>query len=430
MSRLLYIIFLAVYRIGISVVAIWNQKAKAWITGRKNILDKIAIELKTKNPEQPTIWMHCASLGEFEQGRPLLEQIRTMEPTSRIIITFFSPSGYEIRKDYAAADHVFYLPMDGSHNASRFIELINPSLVLWIKYEYWHYYLTELKKRSITTLLISGTFRKGQRFFTSYGSFWKEMLHCFTHIFLQNELSAQLLAEIGITENVTISGDTRFDRVISIAENYIDVPGINEFCKGHQVVVAGSTWEEDEAVFVHYVKANPNKIFIIAPHEIDKENLEDIKKEFPNSLFYSELTNPQLPANPISPAINVLIIDSIGLLARLYKYADVTYVGGGFGDDGLHNILEAAVYGKPVVFGPEIDKNFEASDIIDAGGAICIENAIELEAVFNEIFNNEVELKLKSAAAKEYVYSNAGATKKVMSYLQEQDLLSRKPPSH
>ena len=430
MTQGLYNLFLFFYQIGITIFALRNHKAKRWVTGRKNILEKISSEL-SKNYTGHTTWMHCASLGEFEQGRPLLEQIRITNPSSRIIITFFSPSGYEIRKDYIGADHVFYLPMDSSRNARIFVELINPTLVLWIKYEYWYYYLGELKRRNIPTLLISGSFRKSQRFFSSYGGFWRNILLCFTHLFLQNRASADLLSEINISEKVTISGDTRFDRVINIAENFIDVPGVSGFCKDHQVVVAGSTWEEDEAIFVHYVKANPNKVFIIAPHEIDHENLQDIKKEFPNSLFYSQIINSNKSSNTMDPEVNVLIIDSIGLLSRLYKYADVTYVGGGFGDDGLHNILEAAVYGKPVVFGPEIDKNVEAQDMIDTGGAVCIENAVELEIALNEMMNNDVELKLKGNAAKEFIYGSAGATNEIMTYLQENNLLpSGKAPFH
>ena len=402
------------YRLGISVVAIWNEKAKDWITGRKDILNQIATALNQKDRNR-TIWMHCASLGEFEQGRPLLEQIRAKDSSACIIITFFSPSGYRIRKNYPGADFVFYLPMDGKHNARELVRLFNPSLVLWIKYEFWHYYLEELKRRQVPAYLVSGAFRKGQRFFTSYGSFWKNILKSFTHIFLQNHLSAQLLEEIGISGNVTVSGDTRFDRVISIAENHVPIPAIAQFCSSRQVIVAGSTWEEDEAVFIHYVRANPGKAFIIAPHEIDIENLTEIKKAFPGSIFFSEVGN--ISSVQDYHKINVLIIDSIGLLAGLYKYADVTYVGGGFGDDGLHNILEAAVYGKPVVFGSEIDKNFEATELIDAGGAVCIENAVELEAAMNEMLNNEVELKLKGDAARAYIYSKAGATKIVMDYL-------------
>ncbi len=395
----------------------WNDKADHWIKGRKNIFEKIKKILNTKDSINiQTIWMHCASLGEFEQGLPLIEKIKKDYPGNKIIITFFSPSGYEIRKDFKGADHVFYLPEDSLSNAKKFIELINPKLVLWIKYEFWYYYLSELKKRNIPVLLISGAFRKDQPFFKWYGNIWKKMLNCFEHYFVQNKNSKTLLEKCSL-KNVTLSGDTRFDRVISIAENFDDVPLIKEFCGESKVVVAGSTWEDDEAELIHFAKINSHIKFIIAPHEIDKENLSDVKKEFPNSIFYSQLTEEE-------PKQNILIIDNIGMLSRLYRYADVTYVGGGFGDDGLHNILEAAVYGKPVIFGPEFEKNFEAEELIECGGAVTIENALELEKVLNKLLNDDTELQKTGIAARDYVYSKAGATEKILNFIQEKRLLT------
>lgn len=447
MGLLLYNLFLKVYPAGIRIASIWNEKAKFWIRGRKNIFEIIKknfialnIQPETQNPEPKThnaktIWMHCASLGEFEQGRPLIEKIKEEYPAENIVITFFSPSGYEIQKNFKGADHVFYLPLDSASHAKKFIDLIKPKLVLWVKYEYWYYYLQELKKQNIPTLLISGAFRKGQPFFKWYGSFWKKMLHSFTYFFLQNDTSALLLKNINI-KNIAISGDTRFDRVIAIAERFEDIPFIKEFCVDSKVIVAGSTWEDDEAELVHYAKTNTHIKFIIAPHEVDKENLRDVKKSFTGAIFYSEWAsnvkretsnekNRDLSHGLLYPPYgNCLIIDNIGMLSKLYKYADITYVGGGFGDDGLHNILEAAVYGKPVIFGPEFEKNFEAEELIECGGAITIENALELEKILNELLNNETELKKRSIAAKNYVYNNAGATKKIMEYIQENRLLT------
>jgi 3-deoxy-D-manno-octulosonic-acid transferase len=306
--------------------------------------------------------------------------------------------------------------------------------VLWIKYEFWYYYLHELKARKTPVLLVSGSFRKTQPFFKRYGAFWKQMLNCFEHCFVQNQNSKNLLEEINI-KNVTVSGDTRFDRVIAIAEKFIDVDLIKVFCDDAKVIVAGSTWKEDEAVLVHFVKNNPQVKFIIAPHEISKENLKDVKKQFPNSLFYSEwilsINANKQPAIDISQTTNYklqttncLIIDNIGMLSRLYKYADITYVGGGFSDGGLHNILEAAVYGKPVIFGPEFEKNFEADELIECEGGITIENALELETILNTLINDKEELKERSIAAKNYVYNNAGATEKIMGYIQEKRLLT------
>lgn len=409
MSLLLYFIFLKLYPLGVRIASIWNDKARLWIKGRKNFPTKVA--------KENTIWMHCASLGEFEQGRPLIENIRKEYPGFTIVITFFSPSGYEIQKNYKGADHIYYLPLDSTSNAKRFVSMISPKLVLWVKYEFWHYYLQELKQKQIPTLLISGAFRNNQPFFKWYGKFWRKMLESFTHLFLQNEYSQQLLEDVSI-KNTTVSGDTRFDRVISIAENFDDVPWIKEFCLNSKVIVAGSTWEADEAEWIHYAKTNKNIKFIIAPHEVDKENLADVQKNFPGSIFYSALNDSTVNTS------NILIIDNIGMLSRLYKYADITYVGGGFGDDGLHNILEAAVYGKPVIFGPVFYRNFEAGQLIACGGGITINNALELEKLLTHLFNDEKELQERSIAAKNYVYSNAGATKKIMEYIQENRLLT------
>jgi 3-deoxy-D-manno-octulosonic-acid transferase len=368
--------------------------------------------------------MHCASLGEFEQGRPVIEAIKCNYPACKIVISFFSPSGYENKKDYSGADTIFYLPEDSPNNAKRLINQIQPSLVIWVKYEYWFYYLNELKKRNIPTLLISGVYRSNMPFFKWYGSLWKKMLTCFTHFFVQNQPSKILLEKIIPKEKITNSGDTRFDRVIAIAEKFEPVAGIEKFCAGHPVIVAGSTWEDDEAEWIHYVKIHPENRLIIAPHEIDKENLSDVKKKFPTSVFYSEWINNGQPSTINDQrSYNCLIIDNIGMLSRLYKYAAICYVGGGFRADGLHNILEAAVYGKPVIFGPEFSKNFEAIEMIEHGGAISINNALELEKILNRLLNDDGELKRMGEAAKKYVYSKAGATEKIMQFIKKNAFL-------
>lgn len=364
--------------------------------------------------------MHCASLGEFEQGRPVLEEIKNKYPAYKIVVSFFSPSGYEIRKNYPGADTIIYLPIDNLNNAKKLIAAINPSLVIWVKYEYWYYYLTELKKRNIPVILVSGIFRETQPFFKWYGGIWKIMLGCFQQLFVQNESSKKLLSKIGIEKNVSVTGDTRFDRVIAIADKKEPVKFIIGFVGGKQVLVAGSSWEDDEIELIHYVKAHPEIKFIIAPHEIDKESMEDVKKEFTNSIFYSELeTGILVPEN-----INVLIIDNIGMLSRLYQYADITYVGGGFRKDGIHNILEAAVYRKPVIFGPVYEKFAEARDLVEAGGAFTINNALELEALLDRLFKNKIELEKTCKIAGDYVHSKKGATQKIMDYVTENRLLT------
>ncbi len=444
MGNLLYNLFIILYKLALGLASLWNPKARLWVQGRKNILKKIRQEFqktpavvagirkhdgtvmpgnKKDNPpgQIQTIWMHCASLGEFEQGRPLLEKIRIAYPRAIIVLTFFSPSGYEVRKNYSGADHIFYLPLDTPSNAEQFIEIIQPGLVLWVKYEYWFHYLLGLKQKKIPVLLISGIFRKSQLFFKSYGGYMREILACFTHFFVQNEESGILLNSIGISNKVTLSGDTRFDRVIEIAEKFEPISLVDKFCGSNRVLVAGSTWTEDEEELTHYVKSHPEIRFIIAPHEVDRDTILNLKKEFPSAMVYSEFENE---GGSLKEGKNLLIIDNIGMLARLYRYADIAYVGGGFGDDGIHNVLEAAVFGKPVIFGPVYHKYFEAIELLDSGGAISIENALQLEAVLEKLWSHQDELIKCGNAARNYVYSRAGATEIILEYIQRNRLLT------
>lgn len=374
---------------------------------------------------QQLIWMHCASLGEFEQGRPVLESLKQQYPHITIVLTFFSASGYEVMKNYQGADRIYYLPMDSFSNAKRLVDALNPTLVLWVKYEFWYHYLHELKNRNIPVLLISGIFWSKHSFFKWYGKIWRQMLLCFTHLFVQNETSKDLLATIGFREKVSVTGDTRFDRVVQIAEQFEPLPLIEQFCGDSRILVAGSTWEDDEAELTHYVKANPQIKFIIAPHEVGAENLKDVKKEFPDSIFYSAFINSQDQAiNEPAKIPHVLIIDNVGMLSRLYQYADVTYVGGGFGADGVHNVLEAAVYGKPVIYGPEYEKYSEAIGLVECGGGLVIENALELESTLNNLWDDEKLLAKAGTASKNYVYGNKGASEKISQFIQEKRLLT------
>lgn len=435
-SKFLYNFFLYLYVGTISVASAWNAKARKWRTGRRNVLAEISRQLRTNN--SPIVWMHCASLGEFEQGRPLLEDLKAAHPGTKIVLTFFSPSGFEVMKEFAGADHVFYLPMDSAVHANFFLDVVNPSLVLWVKYEFWFYYLTEVKKRNIPAILVSGIFRKQQPFFRWYGGIWRKMLASFTQVFVQNQESNDLLAGLGFTNNITVNGDTRFDRVTEVAENFMDVPYIISFCGNCQVVVAGSTWEEDEIDLLHFVHVNPAIKFIIAPHEVDNTNLQDVKDEFPNSIFYSDL----LSANSVKKSVsdsnseqqattanqpstpNVLIIDNIGMLSRLYKYATVTYVGGGFGANGVHNVLEAAVYGKPVIFGPVYEKFDEAIGLIKAKGAVSVDGPVSLELALNALLKDDEKRIMMGEAARRYVHENTGASGKIIAYIQEKRLLT------
>ncbi len=424
---LLYRFFLGLYWCGALVLSPFNEKAKRWLSGRKNVFSRLSAFAAAG--KSPIIWLHCASLGEFEQARPLLEQIRQTYPGHRLLLSFFSPSGYEIQKDYQGVDFVTYLPADGPANAKRFLAMVQPVLVIWIKYEYWHFFLQQIKLERVPLLLVAGIFRNSQPFFKSWGSFHRNMLGCFTWLFVQNQESKKLLGSIGLYNNVTVSGDTRFDRVIEIAARQHEMPIIDRFTGAAPVIVAGSTWEEDEEELDHFANTHPEIKFIIAPHEIDEEHLKDIEKLFHHTIRYSRLQAAGLSGVPDAPAggrpsPNVLIIDNIGLLSRLYKYATVAYIGGGFGNDGVHNVLEAAVYGKPVVFGPVYEKFAEAVELVDSGGAFDIDNALELESKLQELINNESVLQKAGRAAGDYVYANKGASGKIMTYIQENRLLT------
>lgn len=374
----------------------------------------------------PVVWMHCSSLGEFEQGRPVIEALRRVAPGARVILTFFSPSGYTAKKGFAGADHIFYLPLDGPANARRFIDLVRPTLVLWVKYDYWYYFLVELKKRNIPVLLISGVFRADQPFFHWYGRLYRYMLECFSHLFVQTEASRQLLKRLRLTENVSVSGDTRFDRVIEIAEEGGRLPEVEAFCGSQAVIVAGSTWEEDDEEMDHYANAHPEIRFILAPHEISEDRLASVERLFRHSIRYSSwvANGGGRKARPGWPEPNVLLIDNIGMLSKLYRYASIAYVGGGFGDDGVHNVLEAAVYGKPVVYGPVIEKYVEAIQLTESGGGMVIDSALEAEKVFDRLIRDEKEREEMGRASREYVYSRKGATGTIIRFIQENRLLT------
>lgn len=411
-----YNIFLLFYKTGIRIAAMGNSKARLWLKGRKNQFARLAAEFKSGNSQ--AVWVHCSSLGEFEQGRPVIEKIKQAYPHVNILLTFFSPSGYEIRKDYKGADGVFYLPLDSPGNAKKFLDTINPSLVVFIKYDYWYYYLAECKKRNIPLLMVSAIFRKDQPFFKWYGGLHRKMLRCVTHFFVQDENSEQLLETLAVN-NVTIAGDTRFDRVAEIAENFQPIDGIEKFCSGSPVLVAGSTWPDDEKILKEATIGLKEIKLIIAPHEIHKEHIVQLKLIFPQSILFSELQ----AANQQAVTSNQLIIDNIGMLSRLYHYAAITYIGGGF-NKGIHNTLEAAVHGKPVLFGPNYKKFKEAEDLIIKGGAEPVNSSAELSARIKKLLNEKEVMEKSGKAAGEFVRENRGATGKVLDYIQENRLLT------
>jgi len=443
LSIFFYHFFLWFYKLGIRVVAPWNEKARAWLDGRQGLFDRMRAELGPAGAasgrrdetgsgggnlqDGPVIWMHCSSLGEFEQGRPVIEELRRLSPGATIVLSFFSPSGYEAKKDYKGAHHIFYLPLDSPANAKRFIDLVKPTLVLWVKYDYWYYFLVELKKRKVPVLLVSGIFRADQPFFRWYGRLHRYMLECFSHLFVQTEASLELLKRLLVTQNVTVSGDTRFDRVIEIAAQAERLPAVEAFCGNQPVIVAGSTWEEDEEEMDHYANTHPDVRFIVAPHHIGQDRLAEVERLFRHSIRYSDWVKqgpPPLKIRRPGPEPNVLLIDNIGMLSRLYRYATIAFVGGGFGDDGVHNVLEAAVYGKPVLFGPVIEKYVEAVELTECGGGIVIESALEAERVFDRLLRNAAERDEIGRASRDYVQSRKGATERIVRFIQENRLLT------
>lgn len=412
-----YNLFLFLYPLGAKLLSVKNEKAKKWLAGRKNIFSQLSSAVVH---DKPIVWIHCSSLGEFEQGKPLIEKLRQQFPGVRVLITFFSPSGYEVQKEYTAADYVFYLPLDSAWNATRFFDIVHPSLIIFIKYEFWHYYIAEARKRNVPLLLASATFRPSQPFFKWYGDFHREMLRSFSWMFVQDAHSVELLRSINIA-NVAVTGDTRFDRVLSIAKEFRPIDIIGKFCGSHPVIVAGSTWTEDDKELDHYANSNPHIRFIIAPHDVSNARIEECLRLYANATLFSRLDNL---SEAERQSCNTVIIDNIGMLSRLYHYATIAFVGGGFGADGVHNVLEAAVYGKPVVFGPVYEKYIEAAQLVEAGGGFPVHTAIELEKQFNLLMDDAFLYRQACIAAKDFVAANAGATEKIINYIQEKRLFT------
>jgi 3-deoxy-D-manno-octulosonic-acid transferase len=398
------------YTLLITLVSLKNKKAALWIKGRKGILERIE---RSIDKNKRYAWFHFASLGEFEQGRPVLEKLKADHPNTPVVITFFSPSGYEIRKNYALADHVFYLPIDTRSNARKFVSLINPTIAVFTKYEYWYHYFEALHDHNTPHYIISGIFRKDQAFFKWYGSLHRKMLCWASHIFVQNKESRELLGRIGI-KHVTVSGDTRFDRVEFNAKNPIEIKTIEEFCGNDPVFIAGSTWSDDEKIIAYLLKIYPKWKFIIAPHEVNTGRIEGIEKQFPNSVKFSSIQRQETKTQTIE-APQVLIIDSIGLLSSIYQYGHIAYIGGGFGV-GIHNTLEAAAFGLPLIFGPNYSTFMEAVELIKNGSAFSVNDSKELNTQMEMLSKEENRIK-SGSSAREYVNSHTGATKSFLDYI-------------
>lgn len=414
--RLLYSIGIFLYSVGIRIAAIANHKAKLWLRGRRNLFRNLQTALS--KDERKVIWFHCASLGEFEQGRPLIERIRTQHPGYKILLTFFSPSGYEVRKNYAGADVVTYMPMDTRANAKRFLSTVNPALIVFVKYEFWLNHLSEIRKRNIPHYLVSAVFRNDQVFFKGHGGIFREALNGYTHIFTQDKNSAELLAKIAV-QHVSVAGDTRFDRVAEIAAGAKDIPGAASFTSGNKMLVAGSTWKADEDLLIPILKKHFQNGWrlIIAPHEISEQRLQSIESAL-KAIGVSDTHVVRFSKGAIHlPAdVRVMIIDNIGMLSSLYRYGSTAYIGGGFGKS-IHNTLEAAVYGIPVVFGPMYGKFNEALGLIACKGGFGVHSQQELEIAIDSLLSDENHRVVAGRNAGAFVQSNTGATEKILTKL-------------
>jgi 3-deoxy-D-manno-octulosonic-acid transferase len=390
-------------------IALFSGKIKLFVDGRKTTFSTLEQNIL---PSDKTIWFHAASLGEYEQGLPVIEKVKEQYPKHKIILTFFSPSGYEVRKNNTIADATVYLPLDTKSNAEKFLRLTHPEMVFFIKYEFWPNYLNELKKQQIKTYLISGIFRKNQLFFKGYGGFYRNALKAFDYFFVQNESSKKLIQSIGFN-NVKISGDTRFDRVSSILERNNTLDFIEDFKNNQITIVIGSSWPKDENLLINYInQSSENVKFIIAPHNIKQEQIQDLKKSISKpTVLFSEKENKNLSE------FNVFIIDTIGILTKIYSYADIAYVGGGFGNPGVHNILEPATFGLPIIIGPNYAHFAEATALVNIEGCISVSNYQELKEAFDLMLQNEDERLEKGHVCSTFVKMNKGATNAILKHL-------------
>ncbi len=409
--KLIYNIFIFLYSISIRIASFFNGKALQWVDGRKNILSRITADnLSNKQ----IIWVHCASLGEFEQGRPVIEILRSTYPDYKILLTFFSPSGYEVRKNYKYADYVYYLPIDTRKNARQFVKIVNPKIVIFVKYEFWYNYIDELYRQKIPLIFISVIFRKSQLFFKPWGAWYASLLNKITYLFVQNNESIDLLDSIGIY-HAGVSGDTRFDRVLQLPDEDVSFPVIESFKGESALLVAGSTWHPDEKILHDLILNSKLEIkLVIAPHLINTEHISEIQKQFEeyNPILYSKATSSNLIKS------KVIIIDSIGMLSQLYRYANIAYIGGGFGV-GIHNLLEASTYGIPVLFGPNYKRFREAIELRDNGGGFPITNSEDCFRVCEKLLLDPSAYEVSASIAKQYVYENAGATQLVINKVKE-----------
>ena len=414
--NLFYHFGLWLYRLIVRLISPFHEKAACFTKGRNGLIRRIKEQVSNENP---IVWFHCASLGEFEQGYPIMEGYRRIHPEHKIILTFFSPSGYEVKKGDGVADWIFYLPLDTRRNARRFLDAVKPAKAIFVKYEFWHNYLITLRKRNIPTYIISATFHPSQPFFKWYGAFFRKMLRSFTLLFVQDQDSVTLLEQIEVT-HVAMAGDTRFDRVLAQAQLPCLQPVIEAFCtlnhttNTQRIIVAGSTWPRDESLLEHLLDAYNEVKLILVPHEVDNVRILSVMDQFArfHPVRYSQLSN--IESIPIDS--KVMVVDTIGLLFQLYRFGSITYVGGGF-EDGIHNIIEAAVYGVPVVFGPRYQKFVEAVDLVGLGGGFSVKTPKALAALVGKWLTLPQTCAEAGQVCARYVQGQIGATKVILSRL-------------
>ena len=401
---MIYNLAIYIYQLGVRLAALFSDKPAKMVKGHREAYQLLKSKIDRNSRY---IWFHAASLGEFEQGRPLIERIRKEYPQYKILQTFFSPSGYEVRKNYDGADIVCYLPMDTPGNARKFVDLVNPCMVFFVKYEFWQNYLTALYKKGIPVYSVSSIFRPNQIFFRWYGKGYQQVLKTFAHLFVQNEESKQLLAGIGVT-NTTVVGDTRFDRVLDICAAAKQLPLVQKFKGDALTFVAGSSWGPDEDIFIKYFNAHPEMKLIIAPHVVNDGHLKEIMSKLQRPCIrYTQATEENVQQ------ADCLIIDCYGLLSSIYRYGEISYIGGGFGV-GIHNVLEAAVYGIPVIFGPNNKKFREAQHLLEKKGGFEINGYEDFEQLMNRFLTDEAYLKQAGKSAGDYVKNNSGAMEIIM----------------
>jgi 3-deoxy-D-manno-octulosonic-acid transferase len=407
-SSMLYNWFISLFSFSIRLYARFNSKAKKWIDGRRNWEQNIKEALQ---PGEKRVWIHCSSMGEFEQAKPLAEALKKQFPVYKIVITFFSPSGFDACKRNDIVDYVFYLPVDNKQNAERFIAVIEPSLVLFVKYEFWYYYLAHLHKRRIPVALVSGAFREGQVFFKWYGGLFRDMLQCFSFFFLQDAQSEEMLHKAGFYNNILISGDTRYDRVSAIAKNIAPIAAIEQFKGQNKILIAGSTWPGDETVLRQCISILPSGWkLIIVPHETGAAHIRKVQELFgKETILFSDLD-----AENTGSDRKILIINNVGMLSRLFAYGDIAFIGGGFQKGGIHNILEPAVFGLPVVFGPIYEKFVEAKELVSLQYVFPVNNVMESNAILKKLIIDETYRNAISGSLKEFMHAHTGATKTII----------------